>query len=71
MLGQTCKTPIGFDDDQGMLASMVGEIQASLNRQPGPAACWGAAIGLSLRGVVARRSRRSIENVPSTRGAAA
>lgn len=71
MLNQTCKTPVGFDDETEMLGNLVGEIQASLNRQPGPAACWGAAIGLSLRGVMARRPRRLLERVPSARGAAA
>ena len=55
MLAQACKLPVVYDDELGTLESMIGQIQSSLNRQPGPAACWTAAIGLSMRGVTPRR----------------
>jgi type IV pilus assembly protein PilM len=61
MLAQSSKTPVVYDDESATLASLIGQIQTSLNRQPGPAACWGAAIGLSLRGVTPRRKGQKSE----------
>ena len=61
MLAQACKLPVVYDDELNTLESMIGQIQSSLNRQPGPAACWTAAIGLSLRGVTPRRRNQKAD----------
>lgn len=55
VMAQACKTPVGFDDSIGTLGDLIGTIRSALNRTPGPAASWTVAMGLSLRGLPARR----------------
>jgi type IV pilus assembly protein PilM len=57
---QSCKLPVEFDDLPGTLGTLLPEIQNTLNRTPGPAACWSAAVGLSLRGMPRRKGMRDI-----------
>lgn len=56
-LAKACKLAVEFDDAPASLGGMINQIQTCLNRTPGPAPCWAAAMGLSLRGLDARRSR--------------
>jgi type IV pilus assembly protein PilM len=65
MAAHTCKAPVVFDDASASLAGLIPEIRATLNRTPGPAACWTVPIGLSLRGI--RRSARGSVAAPAQR----
>jgi len=56
LLGNACKVPVVFDDDDGTLHTLDGEVKAALHRTSGPAACWAVAAGLSIRGLAQPRS---------------
>jgi type IV pilus assembly protein PilM len=73
VMSQACKAPVVFDDPLTTLGGLLPSIQKAMNRTPGPAATWTVAAGLSLRGVSARRSRRTrtIASVGPVRKAAA
>ena len=49
MISSACKTQVEFDDEKGTLAALLEPIRVHLNREPGPAARWAVACGLSLR----------------------
>jgi hypothetical protein len=49
-MASTCKTPVVFDDPAGTLTALLPGIRHSLGRSTGPAACWAASLGLSMRG---------------------
>jgi type IV pilus assembly protein PilM len=68
MLSQTCKLPAAYDAPYGTLGSIIGEIQTTLNRVPGPAACWAAVAGLSMRNLMNLRTART--EAPAAREAA-
>lgn len=57
-MNHACKIPVAVDDGMNTLGSLIPQIGASLNRKPGPAACWAVCVGLSLRGLQSRRSRK-------------
>ena len=56
IIAKTCKLPVSVDDGSGTLAGLIGQIQTTLGRTPGPASCWAAAVGLSLRGIGSKKS---------------
>jgi type IV pilus assembly protein PilM len=59
-LAKACKLPVGFDDTAPMLGGLIGPIRSTLNRTPGPAACWAVAAGLSLRGI-GQKTKQAIQ----------
>ncbi len=65
----TCKVPVVFDDTNGSLATLIGQIRTSLNRTPGPAAAWTVALGLSRRGMKNRRQKPEVRSQKSEPGA--
>jgi len=70
-MAKTCNLPVSFDEPTPLLSSLIGEIQATLNRTPGPAASWAVATGLALRGLGSRRQRtQAIPAEAGLRGAA-
>lgn len=57
-LERTCNVHTALDDEPGTLGRLLPQIQGKLHRDPGPAACWSVAAGLSLRELV-RQQRHS------------
>lgn len=57
VMSKSCKTPVVFDDPLGTLGRMIGNIQSTMNRTPGSAACWAVAAGLALRGPAFKAAR--------------
>lgn len=74
MMSKVCKLPVGFDDTAPALGGLIDGIKTSLNRTPGPAACWAVAVGLGLRGMgiakAAKPGAGHLANRPAMRGAA-
>lgn len=56
-IARACQMRVSFDDSPGALTSLGGEIARALNFTPGPASCWAAAMGLSLRGIAGKRGK--------------
>lgn len=69
VMEKVCKIPVLFDDNAATLGRLIGQIQRALNRTPGPAPSWAVAVGLSLRGIVGRSSRRPKQIRVVARGA--
>jgi len=64
MLEQGCKLSVSQDDLRSSVGDLVPQIENLLNRNPGPAACWAVAAGLSLRGLSRARSIRRDNDSP-------
>lgn len=47
----TCNVDCSYDDAAGVLQRLLPQLQTKLHREPGPAACWSLAAGLSMRGL--------------------
>lgn len=58
-----CKVQTATDDEYGTLTSLLPQIESRLHRDPGPAACWSQAAGLSLRGLSRRGDRTDTKEV--------
>jgi type IV pilus assembly protein PilM len=56
-IARACQLRVSFDDTPGALTALNSQIEGALNRTPGPASCWSAAMGLSLRGIGGRRGK--------------
>ena len=67
-VARACQLRVSFDDSPGALTALVDEIASALNCNPGPASCWAASMGLSLRGIAGRcvrshaRANATVEN---------
>ncbi len=71
MLNGACKIPVVHDDPMSTLQGIIMQIREKLNSEPGPAACWAVAAGLSVRGIEeSRASKKEDPGQASRRGAA-
>ena len=57
MMAKACKVPVDYDDATPILSGLGTQIRSTLNRTPGPVACWAVALGLGLRGLQRRQAR--------------
>ncbi len=55
-LGERCKIPVDCQPEGLPLADIHKQIESIIHRNPGPAASWAVAAGLSLRGIAASRA---------------
>ncbi len=68
LIARTCKLKVMFDDAPAAISNLMGQVQTAV-RSPGPAGCWAAAMGLSLRGIVPRRAEKRVsKSTTSTEG---
>jgi len=62
-LEHTCNVRTALDDEPGTLGRLLPQIQTKLHRDPGPAACWSVAAGLSIREIAQTRTSASSPQV--------
>jgi type IV pilus assembly protein PilM len=56
-MAKACKVPVDYDDATPILDGLGDQIRSTLNRTPGPTACWAVALGVGLRGLQAKQTR--------------